>query len=209
MGETKPKEVVNRNVAIALGIVCIILGAFLAGAIVYFSHIVNDKNSTIEEKDSVIADLNDTINLQKYTVWVNNETVTQEAGNYTSWTFTASVAVAGYIEVSMMPAKNKTYAEMLNNAYVEVICNASVPAGFEMNGVWYYVPTASAYSYYYYNSDIRVNLSSSGHINVFPVLPWTIPHGRFNDGTSIVEIRVGNTNTVDNATETVLVTYYY
>jgi len=28
-------------------------------------------------------------------------------------------------------------------------------------------------------------------------------------GPSVVEIRVGNTNTVGNATETVLVTYYY
>jgi hypothetical protein len=40
------KKVVRRNVAIALGIACIILIAGLGGVMAYYSMVVNDKNTT-------------------------------------------------------------------------------------------------------------------------------------------------------------------
>jgi hypothetical protein len=42
------KKVVRRSVAIALGIICIILIAGLGGAMAYYTMIVNDKNTTYD-----------------------------------------------------------------------------------------------------------------------------------------------------------------
>jgi predicted PurR-regulated permease PerM len=39
------KKVVGRSIAIALGIVCVILIAGLIGAIAYYTTVINDKNS--------------------------------------------------------------------------------------------------------------------------------------------------------------------
>jgi hypothetical protein len=47
------------------------------------------------------------------------------------------------------------------------------------------------------NYDNRISVGTNG-TGIFPVLP-----------SRIVEVRVGNTNTVGNATETVTITYYY
>lgn len=205
------KKMISSNTAITLGIVSIILGASLVGTTVYFLSALNERNSIINQKEIDIADLNDTINFRKYAVWVNKETVTQTPGNYTTWIFTDSVLAAGYIEVLITPPPGKTYAETLNNTYIEVICNASVPVGFEANDTYYYLPTADMWSWHYYDSDIRVNLSSSSApADVFPILPWVLPlRDSIHNGTSMVEIRIGNTNTVENVTETVLITYYY
>jgi len=45
--ETKPKRMVRRSVAVALGIICIILAVSLVGAFEYYTPIINDKNSMI------------------------------------------------------------------------------------------------------------------------------------------------------------------
>ena len=192
MGETKPRKVVARNVAIALGTACIILVAFLVLTTIYLVSTINDRNSTINQRDNAIADLNDTVNLRKYTIWVNNETVTQAAGNYTSWTFSASVA--GYIQA--------TTTSITNNTYLEVKYNATIHVGFEYDHSYSYM----GFVYQNYHYDNQITFRSGTAQNIFPILPWSVDDP---SGTSIVEIRVGNTNTVENATETVLVTYYY
>lgn len=46
MSEKEEKKVVARTVAIALGIICIILIAGLGGAMAYYTMIINDKDST-------------------------------------------------------------------------------------------------------------------------------------------------------------------
>lgn len=107
------KKVVRKNVAITIGIICIILGAFLVGTTIYFTSTIN----------STITDLNDTVNLRKHTVWVNNETVSQTAGNYTSWTFSANSAnVSGYILVSFLSSTtNNTYVRVIYSAIVNIL----------------------------------------------------------------------------------------
>ncbi|MGA2309829.1 MAG: hypothetical protein ABSG57_09825 [Candidatus Bathyarchaeia archaeon] len=193
MNETIPKKMVSNKIVIALGTACIILGAFLVA--IYFTSTIND---TINQKDSLIRDLNDTLNLLKYTVWVNNETVSQTAGNYTSWTFLDGVPAAGYFEVLT--------TSTTNNTYIEVIYNATVQIGFEEDHTYHYIGTPEAFAWYPYDYDHRINVPSFETVSVFPVL---LAMGQLHSGTSFVEIRVGNTNTIDNATETVLVTYYY
>lgn len=55
--ETKPKKVVGRSVAIALGIICILLIAGLGGALAYYTTIVHDKDKTISSQNSQILSL--------------------------------------------------------------------------------------------------------------------------------------------------------
>lgn len=74
------KKVVRRNVAIALGIICIVLLVGLVGAFAYYMPMINDKNNTISSLNSHITDANNEIsNLNAphayITIlnWTNNE----------------------------------------------------------------------------------------------------------------------------------------
>lgn len=128
MSEQKPeRKVVGRTVAIALGIICIVLVVGLVGAIADYTLAINDKNDTISslnsqiaDKDSQISDLNSQVsnlqnvtsylakipNLEESTIWVNNQTISQHAGDFTSWGFTANYA--GYISVSIKNSSSPT-----------------------------------------------------------------------------------------------------
>jgi len=85
------KKVVGRNVAIALGIICVILAVGLVVA---------------------IANYNSIINLKKSTVWIDRQTVSQPAGSYTYWRFYAPYA--GYVSV-------RVHSSTTDNTYVRVI----------------------------------------------------------------------------------------
>jgi len=194
------KKVVGRNVAIALGIICIILAVGLVGAVANYTSIITSKdntisslnsqitskdsqisslNSQITSKDSQISslnsqitnlqnqvnDLNSVINLEKSTVWVDDQTVSQPARSYTHWTFSAGYA--GYVSVWVQTSTT-------DNTYVRVIWSS--------HGV-------------NYDESITVGVSGTA---VFPILP-----------TSSIEIRVGNSNLFSGATETVTITYFY
>jgi hypothetical protein len=236
------KKVVRRSVAIALGIVCILLIAGIGGAMAYYTMVINDKTTTYDnyasshshtnsefntlnqtyqdyfrthshnnsQYDSLesiynsyvsthshtnaeynalqtsftnyvgnhsytneqytnlqnqVTDLNDTVNLAKSIVWVDDETVRQPANSYTSWTFLASHA--GYVSVWVQTSDAP-------NTRVRVI--------YSSHGVDY---------------DNEIGVGSSGTA-VFPILP-----------SSNIEIRVGNHNLVSSATETVTITYHY
>jgi uncharacterized coiled-coil protein SlyX len=194
------KRVVGRNVAIALGIICIVLVVGLIGAVTNYTSIMRTKddtiaslNSQITDKDNTISslnlqiaskdsqisslnsqivdlqnqinNLNSIINLEKSTVWVDDQTVSQPAGSYTYWT--VSAGYAGYISVWVQTSTT-------SNTYVRVI-----------------------WSSYGVNFDQSITVGVSGTA-VFPVLP-----------ASGIEIRVGNSNWLSGATETVTITYYY
>jgi hypothetical protein len=180
------RKVVGRNVAIALGIICIILVVGFTGAVTNYMSIIKGKddtiaslNSQITDKDNTISSLNSSItnlenqvdnlnsiiNLQKSTVWVDDQTVSQPAGSYTHWTVSASYA--GYVSVWVQTSTT-------DNTYVRVIWSS--------HGV-------------NYDESITVGVSGTA---VFPVLP-----------TSSIEIRVGNSNWFSGATETVTIIYYY
>jgi len=189
MSEPKPKKMVSRRLVVALGIACIVLIAGLGVTIGYYTRAINDKDQTI-------TSLNSTVSLQEYAVWVDNQTISQIAGNYTSWTFTASVA--GYISVWVLSSTT-------NNTYVRVIYTAFEPVIALENGVYNYQDAAYEYQY-----DTQINAPSPMTSNIFDFLPSQMT---FSPLSAIrptnVEIRVGNTNLVSNATETVTITYYY
>jgi predicted PurR-regulated permease PerM len=151
--QRQEKKVVSRTVAIALGIICIVLAVILVGAIMNYT--------------SMVSDLTDKVNLAKFVVWENGVTTTQDADSYTNWLPLFSASYAGYVSVWVQTSTT-------SNTYVRVIY--------------------SSHDVYY---DNQVSVGTHG-IAVFPILP-----------SSNIDIRIGNTNQTNGATEIVTITYYY
>ena len=178
------KKVVGRGVAIALGSICIVLIAFIA----YFSITGISAQNSYNNLQKQVNDLTNITNLADSRVLVNDQTVSQTAGNYTSWMFNPSgqsiithswsINYAGVLKVDVQSSTT-------NNTYVRVIYS------------WYNPQFAFAeYSWgVHYNNQIEVGTIGTASFPVFP--------------TYDIEIRVGSTNTSENATETVTITYYY
>jgi predicted PurR-regulated permease PerM len=61
MSEKQEKKVVGRTVAIALGIICMVLAVGLVGAVANYTSIISGKDSTIASKDSEINTKNSQI----------------------------------------------------------------------------------------------------------------------------------------------------
>lgn len=143
------KRVVNRNVAIGIGVLCIVLLVTMVGVVVNYALVLNDKDSQIVDlrsqvtfDDLTIDRLTAIVDLSNSTVWVDNETISQPAGNsssaYTSWSY--SVNYAGYVVVDVLSSST-------SNTYVKL--------SYSWNGVSY---------------DNTTNTGSSGSA-WFPVLP--------------------------------------
>jgi hypothetical protein len=180
MNETKPKKTVSRNVAIALGIICILLIAIIA----YFSitgisaqnsynTLQNQNkqllanNTNLQSQINNLTDFADIAYLAKDAVWVNGQTISQPASSYTAYNFSAGWA--GFVEVWVQSSN-------VASTNVKVVYTAAI-------GDWNF------------NQEIVVINGTSAE---FPILP-----------SSNIQIEVGNGNLVNGATETVTITYYY
>ena len=81
MSEKELKKMVRRSVAVALGIICIILIACLGGAMAYYTLAISDRDNTIASKNNQIDSLNSQIsqsrsNVTSLQTWLNgNETL--------------------------------------------------------------------------------------------------------------------------------------
>jgi chaperonin cofactor prefoldin len=74
MSEKQEKKVVGRNVAIALGIICVILAVGLVGVIANYTSIISEKDNSIVTKDSQIQTL--TSQKNQLQTWLDgNETL--------------------------------------------------------------------------------------------------------------------------------------
>jgi hypothetical protein len=154
------RKMVRRSVAIAVGIICIILAVGLVGAILNLQNQVND--------------LTNTLNLGKSSVMVDNQIVSQSAGSYYSWHL-HGIGYAGYISVDVQSSTtNDTYVRIIYSAYGRM-----------------------RFSYGWINYDNQTSVGTGDTVNV-PVLPYTV-----------LEVRVGNSNLINGATEIVTITYYY
>jgi hypothetical protein len=150
MTEQKPeKKVVSRTIAIALGIICIILIVGLLGVVANYTSIINDKDNTILSGGSQasnlqrqVNNLTAIINQQQSKIWVSNQPVSTSASTNTSWTFSASYA--GSVVVTVIPAYG--YSNVL--AYIRVT--------YHYGGVHY---------------DNQINNSTSPNVGDFPILP--------------------------------------
>jgi hypothetical protein len=118
------KKVVSRTVAIALGILCIFLIAWIGGTIAYFSMMVNNNDNTISSQASQISnlqnqvsDLNSSLNLNKSIVWISSQTVSSPYNSYYSWV-PLRVPCAGYVSVTVESStSNSTYVHVIYSAY--------------------------------------------------------------------------------------------
>jgi hypothetical protein len=157
------KKAVNRNVAIGIGALCIVLLVAIIGLAVYYTSVLNNKDSQMADLKNQITFANSTIdrltaivNLSNSTIWVNDESINQPAGNFTSWSY--SIKYAGYAVVDVLSSST-------SNTYVEL--------SYSWNGV---------------NYDNTVNVGSGGSA-WFPVLPannigvWVI-NKNFSSGAS-------------------------
>jgi len=93
------KKMISRNVAIALGIICMVLIAGVASATAYYAMTINDR-------DQIIS-------LTKSTVWVSNKTITQSEGDTTNWFFNADYA--GYVSVQVYNSTVPPQTEVVYN----------------------------------------------------------------------------------------------
>jgi len=183
------KRMVSRSVAIAVVIICIALAIGLIGAVSFYT-------SQISSLNSKVNDLTDITNLDKTTLWVNS-TVTQTANNYTSWFFSPSYNTY-----------NSTYGSYAGFVVVLVLSSTS-------NTTYIRVSYSSGISY-----DNSVTVGTDGTVAfpvVFPIIRIassdisgnpTLSATSFSPSPTI-EIRVGNKDTVGNATETVEIFYNY
>ena len=136
--ETKPEKMVRKNVAVALGVVCIILiMVSLIGAFVYYTPIINDKDKTISSLDSRVSlltsnvtnlqywlDVNETyfqnqiaqyimvlrFGFTNYTVWANSLSISQGPNSYDYFAIKI-VNQTGYVLVNVQSSTNNTYVQ--------------------------------------------------------------------------------------------------
>jgi cell division protein FtsL len=192
----KPQKMVSRNVAVALGIICVILIAVIAIFSVTGISAQNSYNNLQNKNKQLQTWLTENVsqneNLQNQNSQlqtsldenesqINNLTNILNLANSTVWlndqttsqphgsstSWTESANYAGYVSIFVLSSTtNSTYARTL----------------YSVDGV---------------NYDNTVSVGASG-IVYFPVLP-----------SSSITVEVGNNNSLLPATETVTITYYY
>jgi predicted PurR-regulated permease PerM len=214
MAKVSEKKVIGRNVAIALGIICIILAVGLVGAIAVYTPMINDKNNTIDSlnsevtsRDSTIASLNSQIITKNNTISSLNSQIASENNTIASDNLQISSLNSQVSDLTNMVnladsttwVNDQTVSQSVSSytywtvsasyaGYVSVDVLSSTTTKTYVEVIWY------AYGVSYDNT-ITVGVSGTA---VFPILPC-----------SSIEIRVGNTNLSNGATETVTITYYY
>jgi hypothetical protein len=180
------KKMVSRNVAIVLGLACIVLAAGL-GVVAYSATSLRDQlnelnasyqsyqsthsynNSQYNILSDIANDLNLKLYLAEYTDWVYNQTVSQPPNSFTVWTFSAEYA--GFVVISVL-SSNET-ATLCNLAYS--IDNVN-----------------------FNQTQVVQTLVGVPNSATFPILPY-----------EFISVGVGNSNLLNGATETVTVTYWY
>jgi hypothetical protein len=175
------RKMVRRSVAVALGIICIILIAFVA----YFTVTDISEQNSINNLQSQVKDLTDTVNFTKIQVWVENMTVSSFA-NSTDIVDSVYANYAGFILVRTSSANNDTYVRVSYSAVIPM-------AGGTLHEFSYA-------SYHYYN---KISVPSYQQDNIFPILPSNTEFS-----PTIVNVWLGNSNPTENANMTVSIVYY-
>ena len=75
MDGTEPKKMVKRSIAIALGMICIVLVACLGGAVAVYTLMINDKSNTISSLNLQISQLNSSVKNLENRVTSENSTI--------------------------------------------------------------------------------------------------------------------------------------
>ena len=200
------KKLVNRNIAIALGLVCIVL---LSGLIVVValgiggtsdSQTINSLQAQIANKDTTIASLNSQITSLQNSL--NNQNSNNATDN-TAEIDQLNSQVAYYYSVShlnesdpMISSQTFTQDPSANTVIWQDAVNyagyIAVTAQASSNTT--YIQTDYIYSGVNYNQTITVGTSGTAY---FPVLP------------GMLDINLGNMEPTNSNTGTVSAIYYY
>ncbi len=202
MTETNNGKVVDRNIALALGVVCIILAAGLAAAVangtVFDSTNMSDLENQVAEQTTTISNLNAKVTILQNQLNTLNSSVsdyetqlaelTDENSNYASILALNDSAIILDSQSFTQDANTTTilWNDTLGYAgYVEVKVQSSSNST--------YINAAYTYAGLNYNQTITVGVDGTAY---FPILPGTI------------DIQLGNiSNEANNGTVTL--TYYY
>jgi len=187
MNETKPKKVVGRNVAVALGIICIILIALTA----YFTitgisaqNSYNNLQNKYNQLQNQNNQLQNIVSLTNFTVWANDQIISQPSalityGNSSYVYWTESVSYAGYISITILSSTN-------NLTWAAVVYNYPI-----INS-----PSTRYYAYdVNYNNIADIGTNGTAYL---PVLPC-----------SSISVEVGNGNLQSGWVDKVTIVYYY
>ena len=204
--ETSQKKVVGRTIAIVLGMICIVLSASLVAVLALYLPSAN-ANSQLKAE---IAEKNDMINSQNTTIVSQSQQIValQNSLQQTS----AKDEEIAYLEDYVSELLNVIYmnasATLLLNQGVQLEANESISvwgdyisyAGYVTVQVQSDSNTTYAqvvYSTYGIDYD-EVKVVGTLGVATFPVLP-----------AEVVEIRLGNTETLDGVEATVTAVYHY
>jgi hypothetical protein len=220
-----PKKMVSRNVAIGLGIICIILIAGLSGVMAYYVSLHHHTDSDYDSLTSQNTNLQNQIN--QLQTWLNgnetllNQTQTWLSGNITSLQsqINSLTSLAGGVPFVLSGGVEPNLANSTEITNTIVVANdqtvtqgagylsdfslsASYPGyvsvyvqNSTVAGTWVQLFYSDVYGFIY-APEVTVNVGNSA---VFPVLP------------SNITIGVGNGNTIieGGASEIVTIAYYY
>ncbi len=199
------KKVVNRTVAIALGLVCIVLAA---GLVVVLANGIPLDNS---EDQQAIADLQAQLTNRTNTITTLNAQIASlqnQLNSHNSTEYEEEIAeleeqIQEYVNILHL---NKT-ATLVNNQTITQDANSTLAvwndalyyAGFakvsvESSSNTTYVQVIYTYGSVHYNQTVIVGTSGTAY---FPILPGELG------------IIVGNTESTENVTATVTATYIY
>jgi len=176
-------KTVSRNLAIVLAIIIAILLASLIGTIVYYSNL-NRSLSSNAGASSNVSSSQEISTLQSQIAELNQEisTLTNIVNLQEQETLVDQQTIS-------QPAGSYYYwnFQLQYAGYIVVYVYSSTTTNTYVEVVW---------SYNGINYDQRITVGASGSA-AFPVLPTT------------VQVRVGNTNIFNGATETVSIVYVY
>jgi len=193
------EKVVSRNVAIALGIITIILIVGIVGAIANYRSTIDSKDATISTDEYQLASLNSQLSTANSTIASLNSQISTKNSQIASLN-----SQVGDLTNTINLAKSTTWVDtypISQGAGGNTSWTFSVSyAGYVT--VWVQTSTGNIYARVIYSSygvdyDHQIQIGTSGTA-VFPVLP-----------SSAIAVIVGNSNWIMNASATVTITYHY
>jgi len=192
------KKMVRRNVAIALGILCIILIAGISGVIAYYTMTLNDNNASYNDyvlshsyTNYEYSTLNSSLNLSRSQV-NDLSSILQLEKTETVYSYNGGIDLPANFSTEpdineYMLDGDPEFGLYAGIAYVQVSSTS--------NETYVNVTYSAQYRSFDYNSQTDVGMNGTV---VFPVLP-----------TGVVDIRIAVHDTSIRATANVTITYIY
>jgi Flp pilus assembly protein TadG len=169
------KKVVNKNVAVALGIIILVLLVGLVGAMLNYTSIINGKNSSISSLNSQISNL--TSQKNQLETWLQGNNSIANLATSKLWA-NSNISIPGNGEnVSNYKANYAGYVSVQVTGNAPTICCLYAKVTYSSHGLIY-----EGGPIYYGNETQGTAL--------FPVLPASIQITVHNTGTTVADVEV-------------------